>query len=334
VSGPAALALDGLTALFERLSIERGLAVGAAVGRIWVRVGGPRTRRVRDALEAAYPALDRPARDRLVEGVFVHLARGVVELLLLRGRRREALLARVGLAGLEHLEAATRASPTGGVLVVTAHVGNWELACAKIAALGVPISVVHRDARGPAPSALKRALVELRERAGREVGGVPVEQIPMGRAGRRVGRALAAGRKVLVLLDQDAHREPGVFVDFFGRPAATRTGPIALAAARGVPVVPAFVHRSPDALGHRIEIGPALEIEADAARDEAALRRSVQRATAAIEASIRQAPEQWIWTHRRWRTRPAEPASGPHFDPVASPATGPAGGFAGPRARV
>ena len=192
--GLVPLALDALTAFFERMSLERGLALGAGFGRLWVRVGGPRTRRVREALALAFPALDEAARSRLVEGVFVHLGRGLVELLLLRGRRRGELLGRVEVTGLEHVDAASHASATGGVLVVTAHLGNWELACAKVAALGIPIALVHRDARGPAPTALERALVELRGRAGREAGGAPVEQIPMGRAGLRVARALAAGR--------------------------------------------------------------------------------------------------------------------------------------------
>ena len=91
--------------------------------------------------------------------VFVHLAQGLVELLLLRGARRAELLARVEISGLEHIAAASRATPSGGVLVVTAHLGNWELACAKVAALGFPVSVVYRGLRhsGPRPRALRTA---------------------------------------------------------------------------------------------------------------------------------------------------------------------------------
>ncbi len=293
--------LAGLTWLCEHISIERSLAFAAAFGRLWVRVGAPRTRRVDAALARALPELAAGERARVTREVFVHLAQGLVELLLLRGGRRAELLARVEISGLEQIAEASRATPSGGVLVVTAHLGNWELACAKVAALGFPVSVVYRGLRH---SALDRALVKLRGRAGSEPGGVPVEQIKLGRAGLPVVRALEAGRNVLVLLDQNAGREEGVFVQFFGQTACTRSGPVALAALRGHPIVPAFIHREAGGLRHRIEIQPALALEPGAAEDEEILRRNVERVTGAIEAAIRAWPGQWTWTHRRWRTRP------------------------------
>lgn len=311
--------LAGLTWLCERVSIDRSLAFAAAFGRLWVFVGGPRTRRVRAALAVALPERTPRERAQLACEVFVHFAQGLVELLLLRGRQRDALLERVEVSGLEHLAAASRATASGGVLVVMAHLGNWELACAKAAALGIPMSAVHHGPRGAWPSVLGEALHALRGRAGSEPGGSPVEQIQMGRAGLPFVRALEAGRKLVVLLDQNADREEGVFVDFFGRPACTRSGPIALAALRGVPVVPAFIRREHGGRSHRLEIQPPFALEAGAASDDEALRRCVQRVTQAIEEAIRREPGQWIWTHRRWRTRPGRAA-----DP----------GFAGPQARV
>lgn len=305
------LALARLIELATRvvgaLPIDRTLALAAGLGRVLAASAGRRTRRADEALARAFPELPPPARARLRREVFAHLARGLVELLILRGRRRCELLERVELAGLEQLEAAARRSPSGGVLVVTAHLGNWELACARVAAAGIPIAVVYRGLRQPA---LDRALFALRDQAGRVAGGVPVEQIRMGRAGMPVVRALEAGRHVLVLLDQNADREEGVFVEFFGQLACTRAGPIALAMARGVPVVPAFIRRLDDGRRHRIEIGSALELEpgsGTASVDEARLGRNVQRATKAIEEAIRRDPAQWIWLHRRWRTRPAPP---------------------------
>lgn len=298
--------LGGLTWLAERVAIERSLAAAAAFGRAWTRVGGPRTRRVEEALARAMPERSPAERARLAREVFVHLAQSLVELVLLRGRRRAELLARVEVVGLEHLAAAARATPSRGVLVVSAHLGNWELACAKVAALGLPLSVVYRELRDPF---LDRALFALRARAGREAGGVPVEQIKLGRAGLPVLRALEAGRHVLVLLDQNARREAGVFVPFFGEMACTRSGPVALAALRGHPIVTAFIHREADGRTHRVEIQPALPLEPGAAEDEEVLRRNVARVTAAIEEAIRAWPGQWTWTHRRWRTRPP-PADG------------------------
>lgn len=297
--------ITGLSWLAERASIERSLAFATVFGRAWTRLGAPRTRRVAESLAQALPERSESERRELTREVFVHLARSLVELLLLGGRRRAELLARVEVEGLEQIAAAARRTPSRGVLVVTAHLGNWELACAKVAALGFPVSVVYRELRQPA---LDRALLRLRARAGSEPGGVPVEQIKMGRAGLPVLRALEAGRNVLVLLDQNARREEGVFVPFFGRLACTRSGPVALAALRGHPIVPAFIHREADGRSHRIEIQPALALEPGAAEDDEVLRRNVAQVTAAIEQAIRAWPGQWTWTHRRWRTRPAEGA--------------------------
>ena len=293
-----------LTVLFERISIDRAVALGAKLGRSWFRLGGPRTRRVRDQLEAAFPERDISDRENWAREVFIHLGRGLAELVLLRGRHRVALLDRVQVEGLEHIESAARQTPSGGVLIVTAHFGNWELACAKAASIGIPISVVYRRLRQPL---LDRTMLGLRAASSDPPSGAAVvDQIPMGRAGIRLVRALEAGRKVVVLLDQDARRSEGVFVSFFGRQASTRYGPISLAMQRGVPILLCFVRRDADGRAHRFGIQPALQLESGSSDDEEGLRRNVQRITAAIEEEIRACPGQWIWTHRRWRTQPAK----------------------------
>jgi KDO2-lipid IV(A) lauroyltransferase len=292
-----------LTFVFERVSIDRVVALGASFGRTWYRLGGPRTGRVRAQLEVAFPEQNVKRRESWTREVFVHLGRGLVELVLLRGRHRAALLGRVQVEGLENVEAAARQTPSGGALIVTAHCGNWELACAKIAEIGIPVSVVYREL---SPPALDQAIHELRGVASEGPNGtVVLDQIPMGRAGIPVVRALKAGHKVVVLLDQDARREEGVFVSFFGRSASTRYGPILLAMQQGVPVLVAFVRRDPDGRTHRIRIQPALQLEPGSSDDEGVLRRNVQRVTAVIEKEIRASPDQWIWTHRRWKTQPS-----------------------------
>lgn len=324
--------IEGATRLCERVAIDRVLAIAAAVGRLWVALRGPRTRRVREALARALPERSPSDRARIEREVFVSLARGIAELLLLRGGQREALLARVELVGLDRLEAA-RAASGGGVLIVSAHLGNWELACAKAAAQGIPLSIVYRRQRR---TTLDRLLAALRAQAGCEPGGVPVELIPRGRAVLASMRALRRGRVLLVLLDQDADREEGDFVTFFGEPASTRWGPIVLAAHQGVPVVPAFSYREPGGRRHRVEIGAPLALEPGAAEDAAIRRRNLQRASDAIEAAVRRAPGQWIWTHRRWRTRPraGDPVEGRIPPAESGGAIGSGGAFAGPHARV
>lgn len=302
---------SALTFVFEQISIDRVVALGASFGRTWYRLGGPRTRRVREQLEMAFPEQSVQRRETWAREVFVHLGRGLMELVLLRGRHRTALLERVRVEGLEHLEAAVNQTPSGGALIVTAHFGNWELVCAKIAEIGIPLSVVYRKLSSPA---LNHALLALRGAASeRSDGTVVLDQIPMGRAGLPVVRALKAGHKVVVLLDQDARREEGVFVSFFGRSASTRYGPIALAMQQGIPILTVFARRDPDGRTHCFRIDPALQLEQGASDDEEVLRRNVQQLTAVIEKEIRACPGQWIWTHRRWRTQPvmsAGPESG------------------------
>jgi Kdo2-lipid IVA lauroyltransferase/acyltransferase len=295
--------LERLTGWGERSSIDRFVARGACVGRLWVRCGLPRTYRVRDQLAAAFPELSNAGRSAWTSGVFEHFGRSLAELILLRGRHRQDLLERVEIEGLEHLLAAETSSATGGVLIVSAHYGNWELAGVKLATRGIPISAVFR---GLSQRVLDEALWTIR--SGEGFPAVDYEQIRMGNAGIGVVRALKRGRKVLVLLDQNAGREAGLFVPFFGRPARVRTGPLRLASRCDVPILPAFMRRDPKGSGHLLRIHPPLlpEKAAEGEADDEPFRVSARELTSLIEAEIRQDPTQWIWTHRRWRTQPDE----------------------------
>jgi KDO2-lipid IV(A) lauroyltransferase len=146
-----------------------------------------------------------------------------------------------------------------------------------------------------------------------------VHEVKMGKsAGAGVLRALREGRKVALLLDQNARRDEGVFVPFFSLPACTRVAPAVIAMKRSLPVLPVFIHRQPDGCHHVVRIQPPLEIEPPGVDPEAALDRNVARMTRVIEATIREAPEQWLWPHRRWRTRPL-PADGAAAAPSLYP---------------
>jgi len=262
----------------------------------------PRTRRVEEQLREAFPERPRRDIDAWTLGVFEHFGRSLAELILLSGRHRTALIESVETDGFEHFIEAEKASLSGGVLVVTAHYGNWELAGVSIARRGIPISAIFRGLDNPV---LDEALLKMR----RDDAFAPVdyEQIRVGRAGLGLVRSLKAGRKAFVLLDQNARREEGVFVSFFGRPACVRTGAVRVAMRLGIPILPAFIRRNPSGQGHRITIHPALPLERDSGEaDGGSLNRHLADLTAFIEAEIRKDPTQWIWTHRRWRTEPRE----------------------------
>jgi KDO2-lipid IV(A) lauroyltransferase len=198
--------------------------------------------------------------------------------------------AQIEIEGTQHLRAVIEGH--GRALVLTAHLGNWELLTLAPVLTGYPISVV---ARALDSSALDAWADRLRRTAG-------VEVIDKRDALRPVLAALRRGRLVGVLLDQNTSRREGVFVPFFGRLASTSKAMAVLALRTQTPVIPAFTRRLAPGR-HRITIHPALPLPL--AGNEEAVRMLTARCTEAVEAAVRATPEQWLWAHDRWRTRPA-----------------------------
>ena len=164
--------------------------------------------------------------------------------------------------------------------------------------LGIPFAVIARPLDNPI---LDRRLVQLRSGAGNAV-------IPKRRAVRETMRALARGAGVAILIDQDA-REDAVFVPFFGRLAATTPTLALLALRTEAPIVPVFARVETDG-SISVHIEPAVESRPTGDRDADVLRLTAA-CTAIVERWARRNPEQWLWMHRRWKTRPpGEPVAG------------------------
>ncbi len=303
----AFLPVRALRSVLANRDPEQSLAIGAAWGRRVAMLGGAPTDLSRINLGIAFPEATVEFRERLLCDAYASLGRGVAELALLQGRHRVGLLESVTLEGELHLNAAESASATGGVLIVTGHFGTWDLYAAALAQRGHALTVVHR---GFANRRLTEMMTTIRS-----LGGGDLEELRMGRrAAAGLLSALRRGRKCILLLDQNARVDEGVFVPFFSRLACTRSAPALVAMRRGVPVLPAFGCRSGPGPGHTVQIGSPLPIEATNGdpRDPAvisALRANVARMTGAIEQAIRRHPEHWLWSHRRWKTRPLEPAA-------------------------
>jgi len=193
----------------------------------------------------------------------------------------------IRLDGLHHPRRAM--SPGDGVFILSAHIGNWEILAAAIAAAGIPFSVVARQPRDPV---LARRLEALRERWG-------IESLWRDDGPRPILRALRAGRAVGVLIDQATGNGEGV--PFFGRAAHTPTGPARIAIRTGVPVVPVHCVDGPN--GTYIGVfEPPLVGEVWERDDPVALTGMWTRH---IERWIRQAPHAWVWMHDRWRSATA-----------------------------
>ncbi|MBI4539836.1 MAG: lysophospholipid acyltransferase family protein [Gemmatimonadetes bacterium] len=279
-------------ALPERAALRFGELLGEAAYRP-VRI---RRAEVERHLRAAFPERPVAWRRQVARDCYRHLGREGVTVLRLTGIGAE-VLARAPIAGFESLERALRAGR--GALVVTGHLGNWEIGAAALAAHGVPLDVVARRQANPL---FDRALRQARERVG-------VRVIDQREAPREVLRSLRSGRAVALLGDQDARRA-GIFVDFLGMLASTARGPALFALRTGAPIFVGLAVRA---------AGPGLRYDFRlmeiVAQRTGVLAEDVRRLTAehvrALERVVREVPGQYFWQHRRWKTRPAqEPRSG------------------------
>jgi KDO2-lipid IV(A) lauroyltransferase len=251
------------------------------------------SQRIRHHLGIAFPEADQREIRRLAAGCARHFGLMLAEVAWLHRAGTPEVERLCRISGLEHLESALG---TGrGAMLATAHCGNWELLNARLPVAEIPLTIAVRRLDDPR---LDRMVAALRCRFGTEV-------VPRGEtAGRVLARALAANRVDGLLIDQDIRDVPGVFVPFFGRPAWTPSGAAVLAIRLRAPVLPGFIHRLPDGT-HEATIHPPLPIPTGGSLEER-VKELTAAATAAIEAQIRAYPEQWVWMHRRWRTRPQE----------------------------
>jgi Kdo2-lipid IVA lauroyltransferase/acyltransferase len=265
--------------------------LGRRLGDLMALWPGRHRQTVLDNLAVAFPELSLPARQRLARRSWQHLGVMSLELARLLARPLDDTLRTMSVDGQEHLETAMK--DHGRALLLTAHLGNWELLSASHRFTDYGLSVVVR----PLDSALLDALAgEVRRKTG-------VELIDKRGALRPVMGALRRGRLVGILMDQNAARHESVFAPFFGRPASTSKSMAVLALRTRTPVVPVFVHR--EAAGrHRVVVEPALPWPV-ANDTDGAIVELTTRCNEAIERAIRRSPEQWLWSHRRWRTRPA-----------------------------
>jgi KDO2-lipid IV(A) lauroyltransferase len=288
----ALAALWPVGTLLAYLPAPLGLWLGRRLGDLaWAVLPGRRAIVVGNLSRAFGPERPPAELTDLGRRCFRHLGMTVVESCTFLFRSPAVLLSRVEFRGTEHIAAAMA---TGrGLLLLTAHYGNWELLAASHALERWPLSVMVR----PLDSALLDPLIErLRLRCGTEI-------ISKRQGLRGALDALRRERMVGILLDQNTSHREGVFVPFFGIPASTSRGLAVIALRTGAPVVPVFIRRL---AGGRHVVQAAPPIPAPGDGDPVAFTAAFNRA---IEDAIRQAPEQWFWLHRRWKTRPAaEPA--------------------------
>lgn len=278
-------------ALDRALGPRRAGALAAALGRFVYRRLRIRAEVVESQLRRAFPDRDEAWIEATARGSYEHLGReGMMMLRLSRLGRGDILSVTEVTEGLQELRAAVRAGT--GAVVVTGHLGNWEIGGASLAARGIPMDVVARRQANPL---FDRLINDAR-------AGLGMTVIGLGGATKGSLRALRRGHVVALVADQDA-RQRGLFVPFFGRPASTFRGPAVLALRSGAPVFMGIATRRPDG-GYRVRVRRIpVPDSADPERTEWELTAAL---ASALESAVREEPAQYLWHHRRWKTKPPE----------------------------
>lgn len=267
------------------------LRFGRGVGRI-VQLVIPRLSRNADInLRLALPELNPKERAGIITGVFQNLGRLLGEVSQFPKLDPENISSVVVCEGIEnYLEAKDR---NRGVILLTGHIGAWELSVYAHAINGYPMSFLARKVDNPLVDRLAESLRSL-------YGN---QSIDKKNSLREVVRTLRSGEVIGILADLNASPEEGVFCDFFGLPACTTAGVATLAMRTGAIVLPGYIIWDETINKHVLHFDKPIETTNTGNQKEDVIINTA-RYTKALESVIRRYPDQWLWIHKRWRTRP------------------------------
>jgi Kdo2-lipid IVA lauroyltransferase/acyltransferase len=223
--------------------------------------------------------------EHIADGIFLSIARLLRTFARLPRLTPQNISSLIRYDGLENFQNALARGR--GVLVATAHLGNWELSAFAHAWMTAPMHIVVRPLDNPRLDAL---VERYRALSGNHI-------IEKKDAARGILKALKSGDAVGILIDQNTTLDQGVFIDFFGKKACAGTAFVKLAHHSGAAVVPGFALWSQQERRYILRFYPEISMSGDVAED-------IQRIHSQLESVIRQYPDQWLWIHRRWKTRP------------------------------
>ncbi len=278
------LGIRAFRALATRLPHTAAVRLGAVLGLLawlfsWKRVDAAERRCVRVLGVGITDAR------RIVRESYRNHGRCVAEILRL-GVLKDSINDLFTIHGEENLRKAYGLGR--GVILLSAHLGNWELAASRVTRMGIPVEAIGAEQRDPRITDLLFSL--------RASGGV--ETIGKGMDLKGALRCLQSGKALAVLLDQDA-KHKGVVVPFLGRPASTPYGPVKMSWKLGTPIVPVFGIRREGGARFDLTFLPALDLPAGDGGEEA-LKRAVALCNEVLGEWIARYPEQWMWLYPRW----------------------------------
>jgi Kdo2-lipid IVA lauroyltransferase/acyltransferase len=274
------------------LSWDSACRIGERLGALGYRPLGIRKRVVERQIAAAFPELDHEAVVKLARQSYQHLGRTFIETALLDSLGKDGLQELVeSVEGWEEVEEVM--SKGKGAVMVTGHIGNWELAGGYVAARGIPLDAIVRGMANPLFDAY---INHTRE-------GIGMTIVHDSEAVRRTPRSLRAGRAVAFVADQGAKGLASTFVPFFGRPAKTPRGAAVFALRFEVPVLFVVALRKPNGryrlIVERLEAKRTGDMDSD-------VDAIVARFTERLEHWVRVVPAQYFWQHRRWKRQPPD----------------------------
>lgn len=276
-----ALPLPARSALFELVMLL-----------VWA-VDGKHRKIARINLRIAFPAMGDREAARIVRLCYTRMGTAVAEFIHIPKMDRAYVEEHIRIEGLEHLRKSEQERGLG-VIGLTGHFGNWELASHAYGTLVAPMAFIVRPLLDPA---WDRIVSERREWVGNRV----IRKVD---SAKEVMREVRRGTMVGILIDQNVDRSKGVLVDFFSKKAYTSYGIARMALALRTNVHPAFIFRDPRRkFHHTLRFGPAIPMDPSAPREEE-VARLTRRCNEELEKVIREDPTHWLWFHRRWKTRP------------------------------
>jgi len=275
---------------FAILPVRAGLAIGAAMAHGFFFFSGKLRGVGERNLEIAFRDLSAQERQRLLRGCFANLGR-LLAVFAHFTKQPEELKSLIDCEGIENLEAAEKSGR--GVILFTGHVGAWELSSFALSLFGHPLSFLVRRIDNPKVEALI-------DRARTRLGNRTIDKRS---AAREMLRMLESAGAVGILVDLNTLEREGIFVDFFGVPASTTFMLAKLALRTDANVLPVFAPWDEGRKRFVLKIEEPLKFDPTGDETED-VRRLTQMFTSVVEKYVRRYPDQWLWIHRRWKTRP------------------------------
>ena len=250
--------------------------------------------------------IDRGLKDekecaRIRDGFYRNFGLIIAESMRIPSGHLEYLDSIVEPQGLEHLDAALAKGK--GVLFLGGHIGSWELGGAALIQRGYPVATITKEMKGDAGSLVQHMLRD----------ATKLITYPKKNSIKEIFKGLKRNEAIMLMIDQNMTASEGEFVDFMGYPACTLNSLAVIAERTGAAVIPGSICRNPDGLTHKLIIWPEMGLEKPFDERKKNVTHNTERFSRKLEEMIELAPDQWLWIHKRWKTRPEGETENP-FD--------------------